>query len=223
MLGANGGGCLVLGGLGLLVVGFFAATWVLFSPGGLLHDDPNAAAKDAAAPKGSDATFDGETKSKSAEPSAELTQKFASRSGLVVAHYPESFAASTPEEHGVLLQRNLDKHEGLVVIDAVPDPVSDQLEETDRVVRLASAAAHDGYRPIAETPGLCHGEPGIWSGGTYKVEGQLIGYQTRSCAFMKDGVYHRCSYTAPLHRFLAQEAVFKDICEHVEIKARRDQ
>jgi hypothetical protein len=189
---ALGCGVPALMSLALLV---FLGIWQFLSPGA-----PSAAADGGA----------------TREP---LVRTFATKNGLVTVRYPETFAASTPNEHAVMLQRGTTSGAQYVVVDAISEPASDQLEEVDRLVRLAAAKQLDHFVAGPVTSTTCHGEPGVASGGSYREGGT---YELRACAFMKHGQYHRCAYGAPPTGLAAVEPLFKEICEAVELRAPAD-
>jgi hypothetical protein len=151
-----------------------------------------------------------------AEPAETLSLKFPTKNGLVTVAYPPSFAASTPNEHDVLLQKRSSRGGELVVaVDAIDRPISDHLEEVDRVVRLETGKRYAGFVPGPTTPTTCHDHPGVASSGSFAIEG--VSYESHACAYMNGAHYHRCFYVAPSAELAEFESVFQQICAAVEI------
>jgi hypothetical protein len=204
--GMSGGAIAALvgcGGLFLLALAFalLLAFWQLLSP-----EKPTASASPS-----------GPTTPPTAlvEAPEALSLSFATKNGLVTVHYPPSFAASTPNEHDVLLQRRSAGGEVVIAVDAIDHPISDHLEEVDRVVRLETGKRYAGFVPGPTTKTTCHDHPGVASSGTFAVEG--VSYESRACAYMNGAHYHRCFYVAPAAELAELEPSFKQICAAVEI------
>ncbi len=195
---AGCGGVLLLG----VAVALFFVAWQFVDP-----EKPTAAASGAGSSPAPGA---------GAEPAEALSLKFATKNGLVTVSYPPSFAASTPNEHDVLLQRrSLGGGELVLAVDAIDHPISEHLEEVDRVVRLETGKRYAGFVAGPTTSTKCHDRPGVASSGTFAVEG--VSYESRACAFMIGAHYHRCFYVAPAADLAELEPLFQQICAGVEI------
>jgi hypothetical protein len=146
-----------------------------------------------------------------------LSQTFAAKNGLFTVHYPENYAASTPGDHDVILRRPLPGGAEIgIVVTAVPNPVSDQLEELDRLARLELPKQFPGYVAGPLVPGTCHQHPGLHSQGSFTSAG--IAFENRACAFMIGAHYHRCYYAAPADQLAELEPLLERICDAVEIR-----
>jgi hypothetical protein len=186
-------GAVGCGALGLMVVALlaFLAIWQFLSPEALPVASADAGAR---------------------EP---LSQSFTTKNGLGTIHYPASFAASTPNDQTVVVQRHSSAGAHFVAIYAIDHPVSEHLDEVDRVIQLELAKSIPDFVATPSKPGLCHGEPGIVSSGSYPEAGEV--YELHGCAFMKDEVYHRCSYGVAKVELGATKPLLEEICERVEI------
>ena len=64
-----------------------------------------------------------------------ITESYTAKNALVVAHYPSDFAAKSPDDDTITLQKNLgDGSADLVQIAAVVTPISDDVNEFGRVL-----------------------------------------------------------------------------------------
>jgi hypothetical protein len=202
---ALGCGCLFVATVAVLVL---LGVWQFLSPTSGTASSPTAASSDVVPPSGP-------------EPAEALSQTFATQNGLASVHYPADFAASTPNEHVVTVQRHAHAGAHYVVVDAIGKPVSEHLEEVDRIVRIELAKALQSFVATPVVKSTCHTEAGVASGGTYVEEGTT--YDLRACAFMKSGKYYRCSYAAPKSEFASIEPLLKRICDGFDLQTPADQ
>jgi hypothetical protein len=194
------GALLLLG----LAMGAFIAIWQFLEPETRTASGPAAASA-------------AETATAAAEPPESLSERFATKNGLVTVKYPPSFAASTPNEHDVLVQRHsASGGEVVIAVDAIDHPISDHLEEVDRVVRIETGKRYAGFVPGPTSKTTCHDHPGVASSGTFSIDG--VGYQSHACAFMNGAHYHRCFYVAPAAELAELEPLLQRICASVELR-----
>jgi len=64
-----------------------------------------------------------------------MTESYTAKNALIVAHYPSDFAAKSPDDDTITLQKNLgDGSADLVQVAAVINPISDDVNEFGRVL-----------------------------------------------------------------------------------------
>lgn len=121
-------------------------------------------------------------------PTASFSRSYSPRAGLLVAHYPPQFAAKNLDNDTILLDHNVGFGEDeAVVIAAVPDPISDDVNEFARVILLANqkhtTASGGVYREISRVHSACfRGIHGLEVRSQATVSGTVV--QMWSCFFM---------------------------------------
>ncbi len=132
------------------------------------------------------------------KPPAGLTESYASKNGLITAHYPADFAASTVGTSSIVVSRSLpgglDEALALVPIDR---PISNDLKEFARVVGAAEVKDLHGYLESSSLPATCAGKPGIETTGTWKSEKGSLTYLRKACHFLSNGHGYSIAYSVP--------------------------
>jgi hypothetical protein len=189
---AIGLGCGALLIWGLLIM-MFLALWQFLSP-----ERPPVAAADAGPPDA-------------------LTERYASGNGLVIAHYPASFAASKEGDGVLTVQRARPSGDSdAVVLEVVSNPISNDLNENHRLVCAAEAKVFDRYVEIANGPGTCVGRPGVRVAGSF-VASNGVRYDRRACRFLEGGRFYTFAYALPESSTVAQRALLEKIVDATEL------
>lgn len=187
-------GCGALGLWGLLIF-VFLAIWQFLSP-----ERPPVAAADAAPPDA-------------------LTERYATGNGLVIAHYPASFAASKQGDGAVSLTRGLPGGGAseVVGLEVVPNPISNDLNEMHRILSAAEAKLFDRYVESENGPGTCGGRPGVRVAGSF-VGPNGVSYYRRACRFQEGGRFYTFAYALPESSAAAERALLEKIVEATELE-----
>jgi hypothetical protein len=174
----------------------FLAIWQFLSP-----EKPPGAARDAGA----------------GAPEA-LTQRYEMGNGLLVVVYPPSFAASKQGDAVVTVARNLPGggSQGLV-FEVVPNPISNDLKENNRLIVAAEAKMLDGYVELSNGPGTCNGRPGIEVIATFQGNDRIT-YERRACRFQEGARLYSFAYSLPRTSAPAERALLERITGAVEIR-----
>ena len=120
---------------------------------------------------------------------APLSQSYGTKNGLVVAHYPADFAAKSMDNATIVLTKdNPDGSDELVQVAAVPDPITDDVDEFGRVLedsmRKTIEAAGDTWTPTSHTHRACFKTyPGLDVEGTFTAKG-ITKEKVHICFFM---------------------------------------
>ncbi len=155
----------------------------------------------------------------------ELSQKYASRNGLVTAHYPADFAAQALEQNSLLLSRNFGRGEAeLVVLAAVENPVSTDVREFARVYLKSvekTVTSRGGSMSTGEQlPATCRARGVAVDGVKVDSASQTPPegpYSTRWCFFMHAGHGYVQRYTAPRSRVDAERPLLERIVAATEV------
>ena len=147
-------------------------------------------------------------------PPAAMTQSFASKNGLITAHYPADFAASTVGTSSIVVSRSLpgglDEALALVPIDK---PISSDLNEFARVIGAAEVKELHGYVESSSLPASCVGKPGIETTGTWRSEKGTLTYLRKACHFLSNGHGYSIAYSVPSTLAATEEATLRAIRE----------
>lgn len=145
---------------------------------------------------------------------AGMTESFASKNGLITAHYPASFAASTVGTSSIVVTRNLpgglDEALALVPIER---PISNDLKEFARVIGAAEVKELHGYVESSSLPASCAGKPGIETTGTWRSEKGTLTYLRKGCHFLDNGHGYSIAYSVPSTLAATEEPTLRAIRE----------
>jgi hypothetical protein len=192
-------GCAVPAGFVVLVM-VFLAIWQFLSP----------AAPPAAAMGAGDAG--------AAAVSTALTQRYESANGLLVAHYPASFAASRQGDAAVVVARPLPGGDSeTVLFEIVAQPISTDLEEIERLITAAEAKQLDRYVVTSSRPGTCGGRAGFEVIGSF-VAANGVTYDRRACRFYDGGRYCSIVYQLPHATAAAEAPLLESIVAATEVR-----
>ena len=147
-------------------------------------------------------------------PPAGMTESYASKNGLITAHYPASFAASTVGTSSIVVSRNLpgglDEALALVPIET---PISSDLKEFARVIGAAEVKELHGYAESSSVAATCAGKPGIETTGTWRSEKGALTYLRKACHFLASGHGYSIAYSVPTTLAAAEEPTLRAIRE----------
>ena len=148
------------------------------------------------------------------KPPAGLTESFPSKNGLITAHYPADFAASTVGTSSIVVSRSLpgglDEALALVPIDK---PISNDLKEFARVIGAAEVKELHGYVESSSLPATCAGKPGIETTGTWRSEKGTLTYLRKACHFLSNGHGYSIAYSVPSTLAAEEEPTLRAIRE----------
>jgi hypothetical protein len=117
-----------------------------------------------------------------------LSQRYASRNGLIVAHYPATFAAQSRSDSTLQLSHNLENRASEVVnLVSLERPISDDLGEFARVAFGGMITEMNQYHEISRRPATCAGTPGIELIATDVSRSSHVTYRWRVCALIRGG------------------------------------
>ena len=149
---------------------------------------------------------------------AALTQSYTSKNGLLTAHYPADFAASTAGTSSVVVTRNLpgglDEAMAFVPIEK---PISGELAEFARVVGAAEVKELNSYVETSSLPGTCVGAPAIETTGTWKSKSGTLTYLRKACHFIHNGHGYSIAYSVPSPHAAEEEPTLHAIREATQL------
>ena len=153
----------------------------------------------------------------SAAPPA-MTESYASKNGLLTAHYPADFAASTAGTSSIVVTRSLPGgvDEALAFI-PIEKPITTELGEFARVVGAAQVKELRGYVETSALPATCVGASGIETTGTWKSERGTLTYLRKACHFIHNGHGYSISYSVPSTRAAEEEPTLRAIREATQL------
>ena len=143
-----------------------------------------------------------------------MTESFASKNGLITAHYPAEFAASVAGTSSIVVTRNLPGglDEALAFV-PIETPISNDLKEFARVIGAAEVKELHGYVESSALPASCAGKPGIETTGTWKSERGTLTYLRKACHFLHNGHGYSIAYSVPSTHAAAEEPTLRAIRE----------
>ena len=143
-----------------------------------------------------------------------ISESYPSKNGLITAHYPADFAASTVGTSSIVLSRKLpgDLDEAVVLV-PIEKPVSSDLREFARVVGAGAEKQFPGYLESSSVPASCAGKPGIETTGTWKSDPGTPMYLRKACYFMDSGHGYSITYLVPASRAADEEPTLRAIRE----------
>jgi hypothetical protein len=147
-----------------------------------------------------------------------LSQRYPSRDGMVVAHYPASFAAHADGEHIVILAHNLsDGSDEAIDVQGIENPISTDVAEFGRVVHGAVIARLHEFREVSRTTTTCLGAPGVELIGTWTgpQTGRL--FRRVACALVRNGHGYVYSYSVADRLFAERGPYLRRIVDATEI------
>lgn len=147
-------------------------------------------------------------------PVAGMTESFASKNGLITAHYPADFAASTVGTSSIVLSRNLPggQDEAMAFL-PIEKPISSDLKEFARVIDAAEVKDLHGYVESSSLPATCAGKPGIETTGTGRSEKGTSTYLRKACHFLANGHGYSITYSVPSTLAADEEPTLRAIRE----------
>jgi hypothetical protein len=149
---------------------------------------------------------------------AAMTQSYTSKNGLLTAHYPADFAASTVGTSSIVVTRNLpgglDEAMAFVPIEK---PISAELGEFARVVGAAEVKELNSYVETSSLPATCVGAPGIETTGTWRSKSGALTYLRKACHFIHNGHGYSIAYSVPSPRAAAEEPTLHAIREATQL------
>jgi len=143
-----------------------------------------------------------------------MTESFPSKNGLITAHYPAAFAASTVGTSSIVVTRNLPGglDEALALV-PIEKPISSDLKEFARVIGAAEVKELHGYVESSSLPATCAGKPGIETTGTWKSEKGSLTYLRKGCHFLDNGHGYSIAYSVPSTLAATEEPTLRAIRE----------
>lgn len=149
---------------------------------------------------------------------AAMTESYTSKNGLLTAHYPAGFAASTAGTSSIVVTRSLpgglDEALALVPIET---PISTELGEFARVIGAAEVKELNGYVETSALPATCAGAAGIETTGTWKSERGTMTYLRKACHFLHNGHGYSISYSVPSTLAAEEEPTLRAIREATQL------
>lgn len=124
-----------------------------------------------------------------------MTESYASKNGLITAHYPAEFAASSVGTSSIVLNRNLPGgFDATVVLIPIETPISTDVKELARVLDGAAVKNLPGYVEESSLPATCAGQPGIETTGTWRSDKDALTYLRKGCYFIHGGHGYSIAY-----------------------------
>jgi len=159
----------------------------------------------------------------SSSSSTTFTQEYPTKNGLAVVHYPADFAAKSIDGATIVLSRNL--HDGtdeVVQVGAVPNPISDDVNEFARVLLVAMSknisAAGDTWTETSRHTGTCfRSYPGLAVEGTF-VAGKRTTEHVRVCFFIDSNRGYEMKSVVPEIHEPTELPLLQSILDATEIK-----
>jgi hypothetical protein len=148
------------------------------------------------------------------KPAAGMTESFVSKNGLITAHFPADFAASSVGESSIVVSRNLPggQDEALAFL-PIEKPISSDLQEFARVIGAAEVKNLHGYVESSSLPATCAGKPGIETTGTGRAEKGTSTYLRKACHFLANGHGYSITYSVPSTLAAEEEPTLRAIRE----------
>jgi hypothetical protein len=149
---------------------------------------------------------------------AAMTESYASKNGLLTAHYPADFAASTVGTSSIVVTRNLPGglDEALAFV-PIEKPISTELREFARVIGAAEIKDLNGYVETSALPATCVGAAGIETTGTWKSERGSMTYLRKACHFIHNGHGYSIAYSVPSTHAAEEEPTLRAIREATQL------
>jgi hypothetical protein len=143
-----------------------------------------------------------------------MTESFASKNGLITAHYPADFAASTVGTSSIVVTRNLPGglDEALAFV-PIETPISSDLNEFARVIGAAEVKDLRDYVEASSLPASCAGKPGIETTGTWRSRRGTLTYLRKACHFLHNGHGYSIAYSVPSTQAADEEPTLRAIRE----------
>lgn len=147
-------------------------------------------------------------------PPAAMTESFASKNGLITAHYPADFTASSVGASSIVMSRGLPGglDEALVLI-PIEKPISSDLNEFARVIGADEVKGLRGYVESSSLAATCAGKPGIETTGTWRSEKGTLTYLRKACHFLSNGHGYSIAYSVPSTLAADEEPTLRAIRE----------
>ena len=124
---------------------------------------------------------------------------FPAPGGLFIAHYPAAWVASTSGENTVLVTRHsvpAKPSDPVAVLVGIDTPVSNDLQEFNRVVSTAMASKLTSFVETSRRRTTCFNQPGIEIEGTF-VEADKVPSKLHSCALLRGKHGYYFAYSLP--------------------------
>jgi hypothetical protein len=142
-----------------------------------------------------------------------LTERYGSGNGMLTASYPASFAASQQGDGAVIVTRALpDGNAETLVLEAVEQPISTDIDELERILNVAEVKMFDGYAVVSKRRGTCLGRPGLEVLGTFTLKNGTA-YDRRACRFYDHAHYYSLAYALPRASAADQTALLQRILD----------
>lgn len=153
-------------------------------------------------------------KKEAPSPPAAMSQSFASKNGLITAHFPADFAASSVGTSSIVVSRSLPGglDEALALV-PIEKPISSDLNEFARVIGAAEVKELRGYVESSSLPATCVGKPGIETTGTWRSEKGTLTYLRKACHFLSSGHGYSIAYSVPSTLAADEEPTLRAIRE----------
>ena len=131
-----------------------------------------------------------------AAPKPEFPGRYASNNNLIVVHYPKGFEAETSGKSAVIISGEVGAGVSVSLgFVSIGEPVSDKVDEFDRVLHGAVSKALEGYVEISTGDCNIGGVKGIEHVGSYVSKG--IPLIRSSCQFTRKGHGYAFSFSIP--------------------------
>lgn len=153
-----------------------------------------------------------------AAPTGAMTESFVAKNGLLTAHYPAGFTASTVGTSSIVVTRDLPGglDEALVLI-PIEKPISTELGEFARVVGAGAVKDFNNYVETSSLPATCVGAAGIETTGTWKSKSGTATYLRKACYFIQNGHGYSIAYLVPSTHAAAEEPTLHAIREATQL------
>jgi hypothetical protein len=152
----------------------------------------------------------------------ELTKRFATSDGVLVAHFPDSFSAKQGKsEAGRYVSIEITRRSGTssVALVALLKPGSKNARDLDRAVTEGEHAEweknHLDFAETGTTDGVCLGGPAVVGEGS--LTKPLVKMSTWHCTFMRGSAGFRFFYVLPANADPDEAKVLAKIVEATEI------
>jgi hypothetical protein len=144
-----------------------------------------------------------------------LTESYRSPNKLLTAHYPPDFAAKIVAKNVVLITRQ--PEDEAVSLLPIETPISNDLDETARVMMLAQDKKLTGHHEILRRHAACFGKfAGIEREGEF-TPGLTGTYHRWQCVFANAGHVYEVSYVVPNSLRDRDEALLRRIIAATEL------
>jgi hypothetical protein len=153
---------------------------------------------------------------------ANLDRRYATKNGLLVAHYPSDFAAKNLDDATLVLGRNLGHGEDeAVLLAAVPDPISDDVNEFARVlIRAMTKKIEDSGDSFTETgrrTRACFRDyPGLEVEGFFDAQKKTT-MKVKACFFMNGNRGYELKYIVPADQETSDVPLLQNIMDATEL------